>query len=118
MNVRKIVIRTMFLSGAVAGICGMLQATGADITLTTSVAGGVGFTAIIIAWLAQLNPVMIVVVSFLFSVLEKGSSVIQSSFGLSTDCADVLQGIILFLVIGCEFFIRYRFVREKKEGAR
>ncbi len=59
---------------------------------------------------------MIVVVSFLFSVLEKGSSVIQSAFGLSTDCADVLQGVILFLVIGCEFFIRYRLCRAQKGG--
>ncbi len=51
------VLRTMFLSGAVAGIAGMVQATGSDMTLTIAVAGGVGFTAIIVAWLAQLNPV-------------------------------------------------------------
>lgn len=113
MNVRKIILRTMFLSGAVCGIGGMVQATGSDITLTTAVAGGVGFTAIIVAWLAQLNPVMIMVVSFLFSVLEKGSSVVQSNFGLSTDCADVLQGIILFFILGCELFVRYKLVIKK-----
>lgn len=113
MNVRNIVLRTMFLSGAVCGIGGMVQAAGSDITLTTAVAGGVGFTAIIVAWLAQLNPVMIMVVSFLFSVLEKGSSVVQSNFGLSTDCADVLQGIILFFILGCELFVRYRLVVSK-----
>ena len=90
-------------------MAGMIQAAGSDITLTTSVAGGVGFTAIIVAWLAQLNPFSIFVVSFLFSILEKGSSVVQSEFGLSTDCADVLQGIILFFILGCEFFVRYRF---------
>ncbi len=109
MDVKKITLRTMFISGAVAGICGMIQATGADITLTPSVAGGVGFTAIIIAWLAQLDPKMIFVISFLFSVLNKGSSVVQSTFGLSSNSADVLQGIILFFVLGCEFFVRYRF---------
>lgn len=117
MNVRKIVLRTMFLSGAVCGLGGMIQATGSDITLTTAVAGGVGFTAIIVAWLAQLNPAVILVVSFLFSVLEKGSSVVQSSFGLSTDSADVLQGIILFFILGCELFIRYKFVF-RKGGAK
>lgn len=117
MHVKKIVLRTMFLSGGICGMAGMIQATGSDITLTTSVAGGVGFTAIIVAWLAQLNPFSILIVSFLFSVLEKGSSVVQSNFGLSTDCADVLQGIILFFILGCEFFIRYQFVfRRKKEG--
>lgn len=110
MNVRKILLRTMALSGGVCGLGGMIQAVGADSTLTMGVAGGVGFTAIIVAWLSQLNPVIILVVSALFGILEKGSSVVQSNFGLSTDCADVLQGIILFFILGCEFFIRYRFV--------
>lgn len=118
MNVQKIVLRTMFLSGAIAGICGMIQATGSDRTLSTGVAGGVGFTAIIVAWLAQLNPISSLIIAFLFSVLEKGSSVIQSTYGLSTDCADVLQGIILFFVLGCEFFIRYKFVRDHKGGGK
>ena len=114
MNPKKIMLKTMFLSGAVCGIAGMTQAAGSDMTLATSVAGGVGFTAIIVAWLAQLNPFGILVVSFLFSVLEKGSSVMQSSFGLSSYSASVLQGIILFFVLGCEFFVRYRFVFRKK----
>ena len=95
---------------------GMVQASGSDLTLTTSVAGGVGFTAIIVAWLAQLNPVGILVVSFLFAVLEKGSTVMQSAHGLSAYSADVLQGIILFFVLGCEFFVRYKFVTRKKGG--
>lgn len=108
--VGKVMLRTMFLSGAVCGICGMVQTTGSDMTLTTAVAGGVGFTAIIVAWLAQLNPFGILVVSFLFGILEKGSSVMQSSFGLSTYASDILQGVILFFVLGCEFFVRYKFV--------
>lgn len=115
MNPKKIMLRTMFFSGAVCGIAGMVQATGSDMTLATSVAGGVGFTAIIVAWLAQLEPIAILIVSFLFSVLEKGSSVMQSTFGLSTYCADVLQGIILFFVLAGEFFIRYKFVLNGKE---
>lgn len=117
MNVQRIILRTMFLSGAIAGIAGMVQVTGSDRTLTVGVAGGVGFTAIIVAWLAQLNPVSSMVIAFLFAVLEKGSSVIQSEFGLSADCADVLQGIILFFVLGCEFFVRYKFVRDQKQAA-
>ena len=115
MNPKKIMLRTMFFSGAVCGIAGMVQATGSDMTLATSVAGGVGFTAIIVAWLAQLEPIAILIVSFHFSVLEKGSSVMQSTFGLSTYCADVLQGIILFFVLAGEFFIRYKFVVNGKE---
>ncbi len=121
MRVDRIVLRTMFLSGAIAGICGMVQVAGSDKTLTTGVAGGIGFTAIIVAWLAQLNPFGSLVIAFLFAVLEKGASVVQSQFGLAIDCADVLQGIILFFVLGCEFFIRYRFVRDAgapKEGGK
>ena len=116
MNVKKIMLRTMFLSGAICGIAGMVKATGSDSTLATSVAGGVGFTAIIVAWLANLNPVSILIVSSLFSILEKGSRVIESSLGISADCSKVLQGIILFFILGCEFFFRYRFVKRKKAG--
>ncbi|MFA9422038.1 MAG: ABC transporter permease [Sedimentibacter sp.] len=117
MNVKKIILRTMILSGGICGISGMIQSAGSDMTLAASVAGGVGFTAIIVAWLASLNPFNILIVSFLFSVLEKGSSVMQSTYGISTYSASVLQGVILFFILGCEFFIRYKFVlRSKHKG--
>ncbi len=116
MNVKKVILRTMFLSGAVCGLAGMIKAVGSDCTLTSTVAGGVGFTAIIVSWLAQLNPWMILVVSALFSVLEKGSSVVQSTYGLSANSADVLQGIILFFVLGCEFFVRFQFTLGHKKA--
>lgn len=116
MNVRRVVLRTMLLSGGICGITGVIQSAGSDMTLASSVAGGVGFTAIIVAWLANLNPLGILLVSFLFSILEKGSSVMQSTFGLSTYSAAVLQGIILFFILGSEFFIRYKFVLKSKQS--
>lgn len=118
MNVKKIILRTVFLSGAICGIAGMAQASGSDLTLAAGVAGGVGFTAIIVAWLGNLNPVSIAVISVLFAVLQKGSSVVQSSIGLSQDCSAVLQGIVLMFVLACEFFIRYSFVVRKSGGAK
>lgn len=118
MNVKKIVLRTMFISGAICGVAGMAEVSGSAMTLTTGIAGGVGFTAIIVAWLSNLNPVSIFIVSALFSIMEKGSSVVESTFGLSEASADVLQGIILFFVIGCEFFSRYKFAVRKKGGAK
>lgn len=120
MNVNKIITRTMFLSGAVAGIAGMVKAAGSDLTLSTSVAGGIGFTAIIVAWLAQLNPVAICIVTVLLSALEKGCASISSAYPLmSADCADILQGIILFFILGCELFVRYKFVFGKiRKGGR
>lgn len=117
MNVKKIVMSTMFLSGGICGIAGMAQASGAAYTLSEGIAGGVGFTAIIIAWLSHLNPIIIFFVTILFSMLEKGSSVMQSAFGLSTAVSAILQGIILFFILGFDFFKRYQFVmRKKPEG--
>lgn len=116
MNVTKILLLTMFLSGAVSGMAGMLQVTGTNGVLTNGVAGGVGFTAIIVAWLSQLNPFIITLVTVFFSILEKGGSVLQSSFGISPYAADILQGVILFFILACEFFIRYSFAVRKKGG--
>ncbi|MHB8128261.1 MAG: ABC transporter permease [Mobilitalea sp.] len=117
MNVKKIVMRTMFISGAICGIAGMTQATGAAFTLGEGVAGGVGFTAITVAWLAKLNPLIILVVTVLFSMLDKGCSVMQSTFGLSSAVSGILQGIILFFILGFDFFTRYQFVFRKGRKA-
>ncbi len=118
MNVKKIVMRTMFLSGAICGIAGMTQVSGAAFTLGDGVAGGVGFTAIIVAWLSKLNPVIILIVTVLFSMLEKGCSVMQSSFGLSNAVSSILQGIILFFILAFDFFTRYRFVFRKNTNEK
>lgn len=115
IKVKRVILRTMFLSGAIAGVCGMLQAVGTDNTLSAGIAGGVGFTAITVAWLCNLHPGMILVVSFLFSVLQKGSGVVQSKLGISSDSAAVLQGVILFFILASEFFVRYSFVFRKKQ---
>lgn len=116
MNVKKIILRTMFLSGGICGIVGMIEVSGNAGTMSEGITRGVGFTAIIVAWLAGLKPWSILIISALFSIMEKGSSVVESTFGLSEACADVLQGIILFFVIGCEFFIRYKFTTSKTGG--
>ncbi|MDD5935435.1 MAG: ABC transporter permease [Clostridiales bacterium] len=116
MNVKKIILRTMFISGAICGIAGMIEVSGNAGTMSEGVTRGVGFTAIIVAWLAGLKPWSIFIISALFSIMEKGSSVVESTFGLSAACADVLQGIILFFVIGCEFFIRFKVTISKKGG--
>ena len=114
MNVGRIIMRTMFLSGAISGLVGFIVCSGANNTLYDGVAAGVGFTAITVAWLAQLNPWGILLVSSLFGILEKGSSVVESTYQLSKDSSDILQGILLFFVLGAEFFIRYRFVRRQR----
>lgn len=117
ISVGKVIIRTMLLAGALAGIVGFLQVSGADYTLSEGTAGGVGFTAITVAWLAQLHPIVMVAVAGFIAVLEKGANRIQSSFGIPESAADVLIGIILFFMLGCEFFINYRIVFRRRKGA-
>jgi simple sugar transport system permease protein len=113
MPVRKIIIRTAAISAALCGLAGMMKAAGADRTLTDGVAGGIGFTAITVSWLSELNPIAIVVVSLLFSALEKGAGYVQSTYKISSAAAAVLQGIILFFVLGSEFFVRRKLVISK-----
>jgi len=116
MNVSKIIMRTMFLSGAVSGIVGFMQVAGSDYTLTEGTAGGVGFTAITVAWLAKLNPIFMVFIAAALAILEKGSNTIQTNFKIPASAAEVLTGTILFFMLGCEFFINYRLiVRRRKE---
>lgn len=110
MNVSKIIMRTMVLSGAIAGLMGFLVVSGADYTLNTGTSGGVGFTAIIVAWLAHLNPFAMVLIAGLLAILNKGSNTIQTNFKIPASAADVLSAIILFFMLGCEFFINYRLI--------
>lgn len=115
INVSKVFIRTMFLSGALCGLVGMLQFAGADYTITEGIAGGVGFTAITVAWLAKMNPYGMLVVSVFIAMLERGANTIQTQFKIPASAADLLIGIILFFMLGCEFFISYRLILRGKE---
>ncbi|MEG0995385.1 MAG: ABC transporter permease [Clostridia bacterium] len=120
INVRKVVVRTMAISGGICGVAGFLLVGGAGHTISTNLAGGRGFTAIVVAWLAKLNPLIMLVVVFLLVFMEKGSIQIASQFHLNESASEILTGIILFFVLGCEFFINYRVERRKKleEGVK
>ncbi len=108
MNVPVIIAATLFASGGICGLVGMIQVSGVNSTLSVDVSNGVGYTAIIIAWLAQLNAITILIASFFFAVMVEGGSFIQTVYHIPQAAADLLQGLILFFVLGSEFFIRYR----------
>ena len=108
MNVKKVIIRSMTLSGAICGLGGFLAVAGADHTISTATAGGRGFIAIIVAWLAKFNTLTMVLISALLVFLQKGAVAIASEFSLSNDVSDIITGIILFFILGSEFFINYR----------
>ena len=118
ISVKKVTIRTMAISGAICGLAGFVAVAGASHTISTSTAGGRGFTAIIVAWLAKFNTFVMVLISFLLVFLEKGAIQIASQFNLNDFAADVITGIILFFILGSEFFINYRLILRGKEAGK
>ena len=120
MKVKKVIIRTMLLSGGLCGLTGLLLVGGINHTLTTTIAGGQGFTAVMVSWLAKFNPITMVFTSFLIVFLGRGAGEISTRFGLNHAFSDILTGIILFFIIGCEFFINYKinFKKNNKEEAK
>ena len=105
------------LSGAICGVAGFISVGGASHTISTSTAGGQGFTAIIVAWLAKFNTLVMILVSVLLVFLEKGAIQIASQYNLNDYASQMITGIILFFILGSEFFINYKMIfRGKKEG--
>ena len=117
IKVERVIVRTMVLSGAVCGLMGLLLTAGTDHTLTTTIVGGRGFTAVMVSWMAKFNPIIMIFTSLLLVVLGRGASEISSTFGLNQSFSDILTGIILFFIIGSEFFITYR-VSLRKGGKK
>ena len=119
IKVDKVIVRTMLLSGGLCGVAGMLLVGGTDHTLTTTITAGRGFTAVMVSWLAKFNPIWMILTSFLIVFLQRGAGEISTSFGLDQSFSDILTGIILFFIIGSEFFINYKINfrhAAKKEG--
>ena len=116
IKVEKVIIRTMLLSGAICGLVGLLLVGGINHTITTTIAGGQGFTAVLVSWMSKFNPLTMVFSSFLIIFMDRGASEISTNFGLNHSYADILTGIILFFIIGCEFFISYKLQFRKKQN--
>ena len=108
IRVERVIVRTMMISGALCGVAGMLLVGGTDHTLTTTITAGRGFTAVMVSWLAKFNPIWMILTSFLIVFLQRGAGEISTTFGLDQSFSDILTGVILFFIIGSEFFISYR----------
>jgi len=115
MNVPKITLISILLSGGLCGLAGVIQASASSsIALSSSLSGGLGFTAVITTWLAKLSPPVIIITSFLFAMLIQGGTTLQIALKISPSVSSILQGIIIFFVLGSEFFIRYKVVFKGK----
>ena len=119
INVKKTIIRTLALSGALCGLIGFLIAGALDHTVSSETAQNLGFTAIIAVWIAKMNPLCAIASSFGVIFITKGMSELQTVVGVSdSSVANMIVGIMYFCIIGCEFFVYYMLnVRKKKTVA-
>ena len=116
INVTKVMIRTMAISGAICGLGGFIIVAGNKHTIATNTVGGRGFTAIMVSWLAKFNPAYMILTSLLIVFFQKGAIQISTSLGLNDSFADIITGIIIFFIIGSEFFINYSVKFRSKEA--
>lgn len=118
IRVNRVYMRTMAISGAVCGFAGFLAVSAVSHTISISTAGGRGFTAIIVAWLAKMNPFVMLLISALLTFLSKGAIQIATDFQLNEYASEIISGIVLFFILGSEFFINYKlkFRGSHKEG--
>ena len=118
INVKKVIIRTMAISGALCGVAGMLLVAGTDHSINTGTVGGQGFTAIMVSWLGQFNPFIMAGMSGLVIFLKTGAAKVADTFFLNSSYADIVSGIVILFLVGCEFFIHYtvKFRHTKKGG--
>lgn len=108
INVVKITIIAVLISGGLCGAAGMVQTSAVEKTLSESFTGGIGFTAVITTWLARLSPVAIVVTSFLYAILIRGGVFIETALKIPSAMSDVISGIIIIFVLSFDFFAQYK----------
>ena len=119
INVKKVIIRTMAISGAICGIAGMLMVAGTDHSINVNTMGGQGFTAIMISWLGQFNPFIMALMAGLVTFLQTGAAKVADTFFLNSSYADIVSGIVILCLVGCEFFVQYTVkFRHLKKGGR
>lgn len=108
INVKKVIIRTMLISGAICGFAGFLIVGALDHSVAVTSVGGMGFTAIMVSWLAKFNPLVMIGTSAFITFLDQGSAQVTTTFNIDSSFPDMVVGIVLFFIIGCEFFISYQ----------
>ena len=117
INVKKVIIRTMIISGALCGVTGMLLVSGKDHSINTNLVGGQGFTAILISWLGQFNPFIMAIMTAIVVFLRIGVAKVADTARLNSSFSEIMVGMVILMLVACEFFIHYsiKFRHGKKE---
>ncbi len=117
INVKKVIIRTLILSGAICGIVGLFIGGSMNYTVNTGSASNMGFTGIMTAWLANFNPLMMLLSCLFITFISKGMVQVRKDFAFTNDAiANLVIGLVYFCVIACYFFITYKIVFRKNTG--
>ncbi len=117
LNVNKVILRTLALSGAICGIVGLLLAGAINHSVTTASANDMGFTAIMATWLAKFNPFMMILTCFLITFLDRGTAQVLTSIGITnSSVSKIIIGLVYFAVIAVEFFVSYQIVPTNKKN--
>ncbi len=116
INVKKVIIRTVAISGAICGLAGFMIVAGDKHSIDSAIVGGQGFTAIMVSWMAKFNPILMIPVSLLIVFLSVGSKYATSAFRIDNSIGDILTAIVIFSIIACEFFTRYKINFRKHKG--
>lgn len=114
IKVPRVIVRTMLFSGAICGVAGLLLVGGIHHTVSASLVGGQGFTAVMVSWLAAFNPIVMILTSALLIFMGSGANQLATSCGLNQSFGDILTGVLIFFIIGSEFFIQYKISFRKK----
>lgn len=117
INVKKVIIRTMIISGAICGFAGFLIVGALDHSVAVTSVGGMGFTAIMVSWLAKFNPLVMMGTAAFITFLDQGAAQITTTFNIDSSFPSMVVGIVLFFIIGCEFFIGYQLKPKAREDA-
>lgn len=114
IDARRVMIRTMIISGALAGVVGLFLAGGIHHTISTASADNMGFTAIMATWLAAFNPLVMMGTCFFIIFISRGMVEVRGDFGFTNDSiANIVIGLVYFCVIACSFFINYQVIFRK-----
>jgi simple sugar transport system permease protein len=117
IDVKRVIIRTMIISGALAGIVGLFLAGAIEHTISTDTANNMGFTAIMATWLAAFNPLIMMGTCFFIIFISRGMVMVRGDFGFTNESIEnIVVGLVYFCVIACSFFITYRVVLRKSSA--
>lgn len=118
IDVKKVIVRTLCLSGAICGLVGLLLTMGTSYSISSETAANRGFTAIMTTWLANCNPLAAIATCGLVVFVSKGMQKVRPAFGMLDDTiSNLVIGIVYFFIIACAFFIQYKIVFNSKIDA-